>query len=441
MFFFNEKEIEYKDIKFKYEIRYGDVSDKVQKYFYIAISCSKAYVEEYKQLLKIVRGACKSDSFDVETLTSDLSHYSACNAYGKIHEIENLMRRLITFFMVTKVGKDWAKNNSPDAVKKNFARDRSNNGHEYASELHKLDFGHLADFLFKSYQTKTNESLYTEINSLSDSEQVNIEKLKSFIPTSNWNIFFKDSINVEASYLKSRWEKLTDLRNRVAHSADFTEEEYDEVEEIFDELKPILNDAFDQSVKLKIESDEREKIVSNLDSKIGGLFREIELCERYIRNSAGDTRNTPIENVINNLSGSPDIQKKTLNSFIELVNLKAKLTAETSPSDENINELENRVLDFKEQINHTWNDEVYNIVKGLGGKATLNEIYIEVRKTSKRTLYSAWKTSVRRAIYTNSSDVELFGGKYDIYKKVNKGTWKIRENIEESILSDFLKSN
>lgn len=121
--------------------------------------------------------------------------------------------------------------------------------------------------------------------------------------------------------------------------------------------------------------------------------------------------------------------------------LKDKITAEVSPSDENINELESRVLDLKEQISGTWNQEVYKIVDTLGGRATLQDIYEKIQNSSSRKCFGSWKTSVRRAIYSNSSDADLFTGKFNIYKKVNKGTWEIRSNLDSELLRNFLESN
>jgi hypothetical protein len=45
---------------------------------------------------------------------------------------------------------------------------------------------------------------------------------------------------------------------------------------------------------------------------------------------------------------------------------------------------------------------------------------------------------VRKAIYTNSSDADLFDGRFDIYKKINKGFWMIRKDINEHTLKEFL---
>ncbi|MEN2500987.1 MAG: hypothetical protein MHMPM18_005135, partial [Marteilia pararefringens] len=49
------------------------------------------------------------EGFILETLQDDLSFYYSQQAYSLIHEIENYMRKFITFFMVAIVGKDWVQ--------------------------------------------------------------------------------------------------------------------------------------------------------------------------------------------------------------------------------------------------------------------------------------------------------------------------------------------
>ncbi|CAD2224087.1 hypothetical protein P3J6_110599 [Pseudoalteromonas sp. 3J6] len=438
---FIKSNISFNNQKYKYSLKSGIVSDKHQRYFYLSVSSLEENLESFREVLKMIRSACKTERFTVETLLNDLAHNNSCLAYSKIHEIENLMRRLITFFMITKVGKDWVNNNSPEVVKKNTSRDRKNNGKEYASELHKVDFNHLADALFVPYQELNNSNLHKVIRAYKSHNDVDLEKLKQYVPISNWDKFFKGSVDTEASYLEARWKKLTELRNRVAHSADVTEEECDEVDEIVDELKPILNDAFEKSIKVEIDSTDRERIISNLDTRVGELFRQIDEFESYINNEFAIPGSQSFDSFMTVLEQNASINSNTLNKFKNLLKLKDKITAEVSPSDENINELESRVLDLKEQISGTWNQEVYKIVDTLGGRATLQDIYEKIQSSSSRKCFGSWKTSVRRAIYSNSSDADLFTGKFNIYKKVNKGTWEIRSNLDSELLRNFLESN
>lgn len=55
-----------------------------------------------------------------------------------------------------------------------------------------------------------------------------------------------------------------------------------------------------------------------------------------------------------------------------------------------------------------------------------------------RNLFGSWKTSVRRVIYSNSSDADLFEGKFDIYKRVEKGKWMLRKDLNEELIHKFL---
>ena len=51
-----------------------------------------------------------------------------------------------------------------------------------------------------------------------------------------------------------------------------------------------------------------------------------------------------------------------------------------------------------------------------------------IEKNTHRELTSSWKTSVRKAIYNYSSDVDLYLGKEDLFTKVGKGKWKLRDS-------------
>ncbi|MFG3826309.1 hypothetical protein ACGI6H_34825, partial [Escherichia coli] len=59
----------------------------------------------------------ESNLGSTQIIWDDISKYYSIQAYPLIHEIENLMRKLITKFMIHNVGLSWTK----DSVPKEFS--------------------------------------------------------------------------------------------------------------------------------------------------------------------------------------------------------------------------------------------------------------------------------------------------------------------------------
>jgi len=424
---------------FQYKVRHGVVPEKEQRYFYVTVTTVNKDFTAYTKVLRAIKGTVKQQSFIIETLQDDLSFLYSNRAYSMIHEIENLMRKFITFFMIANVGKDWASDNVPRMIKVALEKPKPR---EYSSELQKLDFKDLGNFLFDTYQITENKQLHDKIDGFDTKDDINLEELKGFIPKSNWDTFFKGKIDCEDSYLKKRWQKLYELRNTVAHTSSLSLDKYEDIEELVNELKPILEKAFNNLDKLRLETSERkaisEKVATTLDAKIGVYFNEINNLERDIRELFSSNEKLSFDEVLNNLVLDNSLEKNTADKIRKLIELKGSVAFESIPSNENINELANKINEVRTQIQGTWSKEVYRALEDVGGSATLDKIYLQIKSCTSRQLFGSWKTSVRRAIYQSSSDADLFDGKVDLYKKVGKGKWMIRDNIDKKLLDKYL---
>ncbi|PEM90665.1 restriction endonuclease [Bacillus toyonensis] len=82
-----------------------------------------------------------------------------------------------------------------------------------------------------------------------------------------------------------------------------------------------------------------------------------------------------------------------------------------------------------------WLVEIVEAVKNLGGQATLTDIYSKIEDSGKidLTSYTDWKAQIRKHIYLNSSDTDIFKGKpgdnSDIFYSIDgkgKGYWGLR---------------
>src|SRR5690606_19133509 len=83
----------------------------------------------------------------------------------------------------------------------------------------------------------------------------------------------------------------------------------------------------------------------------------------------------------------------------------------------------------------TWVEDIEQALKNLGGQATLSQIYEEVKRIRKDPLPVTWKASIRERIEAHSSDSRNFKGK-DIFRKVSKGTWALREQNSTHVSSE-----
>ncbi|MFP9128863.1 HNH endonuclease [Niallia sp. BSM11] len=83
-----------------------------------------------------------------------------------------------------------------------------------------------------------------------------------------------------------------------------------------------------------------------------------------------------------------------------------------------------------------WLEEVITALKQLGGRGTLSDIYITVKERDQINLsiYTDWKAQIRRHIYLNSSDTDIFkgfsGNEGDIFYFIEgKGIWGLRDFV------------
>ena len=432
--------ITYQKKSYEYKVRHGEVNGKEQRYFYVSISTNSEEFDEYSKLLRQIKTVFFEQGFIVETLRDDISFYYSKHAYSMIHEIENLMRKFIAFFMITNVGKDWVSDSIPEQVKAAIKKCKPR---EYASELQKLDFKVLGSLLFDEYQNQSNTSLHRKIASYKGINEVVLEDLRSFVPKSNWDRYFKKHINYEGAALAKKWEKLYELRNSVAHTSSLSRINFDDIKELVEDVKPVLQEAFETLGNLNLDTSERlaisQSVATKLDTEVASYFSKVNSIEEEIRSLAPEKSDMSIENLLVYLKDNSFIEEVTYNKILKLIELKGSVSFDSKASSKSINNLAAEIDELQESIQDTWSKEVYFALKELGGKSKLDDIYLKVQQNTKRRLFGSWKTSVRRAIYNNSSDVELYNGKYDIYEQVSKGVWMIRKDLSSSLLVNFLE--
>ncbi|WP_419958778.1 HNH endonuclease [Psychrobacillus psychrotolerans] len=86
-------------------------------------------------------------------------------------------------------------------------------------------------------------------------------------------------------------------------------------------------------------------------------------------------------------------------------------------------------------MENKWLNEINESLKGLGGSATLEDIYLTIQERNQIDLlaYVDWKSQIRKQIYLHSSDCDIFrgnpGDESDLFYSIEgkgKGYWGLR---------------
>lgn len=199
-------------------------------------------------------------------LWDGISQYYCNQAYNLINQVENRMRSFIMEFLCRKIGQHAFQKTLSNEIKVSI----DNNNQKtpfigFNTSLFNMEFRELGEFLFKEFDDfKDREQLIQEIKKCSTIDQLSI--LQSRLPNSNWNKYFKDT--VENNKLQTNWNKLIIYRNIVAHNKILTKSEYDNLSEIVREILSELENAIESLNSLSINDDEQKKISSNLEQII-----------------------------------------------------------------------------------------------------------------------------------------------------------------------------
>lgn len=257
-----------------------DSSTKEHLFFSISLHCNThEEIEQFSNLLKTVRSSLNLITQNVNVILDDLNLFYAQKAYPIIFNIENLMRQIITKFMLTNVGVGWTKERVPTEVQQSI-----NPSNKDLNFLNNVDFIQLKNFLFSENYPNDKDSLIKKLKAAKDFSNLDLDDIKSLLPESNWERFFEPIVGCEAEYLKKRWDKLYDLRCKVAHNKSFKKNDLEDVKTLSSELKVHFVKALNNLDKIVITEDERENIaekvvISSLDSFHG--FVIIRTIKRF----------------------------------------------------------------------------------------------------------------------------------------------------------------
>ncbi|HEP9092655.1 HepT-like ribonuclease domain-containing protein [Pseudomonas aeruginosa] len=259
------KKIKHKSFEVDYELQEGFNEEKKHRFFHLRLKTDSDSVDDFSKMGRAIKKMLNMPSeINIQTLWDDVSFHYSKNSYPLIHEIENLMRKLITKFMLTNVGLGWSKDTIPEEIKKSSRAGSADGNNNY---LYEVDFIQLSDFLFNEYRTLDLNTLAKKISEIK-TDSVNVEEISEFIPKSNWKRYFEPYVDCDANYLQSRWQRLYEMRCKIAHNNSFNKSDYLQTLRVAEEVKEKLEKAIESLDAISVPEDDREELAESVVSHI-----------------------------------------------------------------------------------------------------------------------------------------------------------------------------
>lgn len=256
-----KNKLNYKNIPFDFLVESGNVNNTDKTYFHITISSKVENVEEFSKILKAIRSSLHVASKKPQTLYDGLSLHYAHLAYPLIFEVENLMRKLITKFMIVNVGVNAMDERMPADVKNTI-----NQANQDLTYLHNIDFNQLKHFLFSENYPSHKDALIQKLRTAKNISEIELEDIKSLVPISNWEKYFEDTVEITKENLCKQWDDLYLLRCNIAHNKVFSNADYNEVKRLSASLKAVILKAIAKLDKIEVNESDREILSVNINS-------------------------------------------------------------------------------------------------------------------------------------------------------------------------------
>jgi len=276
---FSPKELKFKEQSFKYDIsEYGSNKETISVKLTLN-DVSEDNLITFSRLTRLFKKiSSESNLGSTQIIWDDISKYYSIQAYPLIHEIENLMRKLITKFMIHNVGLSWTKDSVPKEFSEALKKSEKNTEYNEHNLMYQVDFIELSDFIFKSYREIEITDLIRKLTPL-EFKDINADifsELKKIVPRTNWEKFFESNIEANADTIIKNWSILYRLRCKVAHNRDFTKQDLDEVIRLTNTLSPILKKAIEKTETLTIDPKEKEELTSQFENEFSNNTKSDE---------------------------------------------------------------------------------------------------------------------------------------------------------------------
>lgn len=360
---FNTKKFDYSNIT-------NNVKDRNQHYFKLSIcSNNDKDISDLLELLKTIREVIYKADAHINVLWDDISNFYSIQAYPEINKIENLLRKLITTFMLINLGMDWSKEATPNEIKTPNQRG-STKENSNVNFLHDTDFIQLADFLFKAYPTKDINILFKEFKKAKKIEDLDLPTLQEFVPRSNWDRYFKSYVDCEDEYLNKNWAKLYELRCKVAHNSFLSKTDFEEIIKLTKELEEKFLKAIDNIDAIIVPPSEQSSVIENViisqNEKLEEFFKfwnmTVNAVEKlYVRKCKSLEKQYRVRDLVNELN-SKEVLSDAFNEQITSIGIfYNKITEKPEKiTSEEVHEMTEKIKDFylwEVWVNTTFEDE------------------------------------------------------------------------------------
>lgn len=274
----------------KLTISYSLISDlvasKKQRYFKLNLSYKGEKVKEYDEFLSTLRDVISHLDTDISinVLWNDVARNYAIEGYKLINEVENLLRRLITNFMLINVGYEWHKFHIPASVENRDSHLKEN----YSDYLHQTYFSDLKTILFEG-QRDINFRNLGDVQRIvqkhiSDGKtNIAIEDLKGVISESLWEKYFSKDTTYKKEHLEKELEELNTLRNEIAHNRHITRETLGRIENLSNKIIKTLKLAIEDLPNKVLNITEQEFQINTEVNRIEYIYSEYHLIEKFVR--------------------------------------------------------------------------------------------------------------------------------------------------------------
>ncbi len=225
-----------------------------------------------------------------------------CELYPQIYKVENLMRKLILQFMLTKLGVGWQTMAIPNNVTETI-KQKGNN--KTSNIIYELDFVHLSSFLFTPYTKKSITELPEVINKLkSDPTRAsqNIDTLNEFIPVDNWTRYFSEILDCESKQLEKKWKQLYEIRCKVAHNNILNFDEYNNGKSLCEYLEKILENSIIKLKDIFVPDEDIDSVSTRTISAVENVYQN-ELIGKSSKISSTQFTDLLQNNCIESISG------------------------------------------------------------------------------------------------------------------------------------------
>ena len=263
-----KKIIKYKNIDIKYEVKTVLNSNNEEIIFIICFLIDdEKKLEDFEKFDKSFIDFVKrfNDNVHLNRLWDDISKKYAEEMYPKIFYIENLLRKIIYYFMGKNVGNNWTVECFPRDVESSIRNVKNKNKSENNENiLYYADFIQLSFFLFNKYP-KEEISQNSIIEKLREKDSNINELINKYEFKSNWDRYFEPVVNKED--LENNLNELYNYRNLVAHNRLIREKDRNRSNELITKIEKVFNECLTKIDDIKVPEEDKEKF-ENMSSKI-----------------------------------------------------------------------------------------------------------------------------------------------------------------------------